>query len=174
MKAKTQKAISFLKELHEYIIKHPLYRKRTKDKTEQQIQTEIRPIIISFLENFFKKQGIVDYVSKAHQSFYWEGEEGRYGFERTKLFSSRNYPDFIIQYPYTIAIEYKQGPNGSLVKQGLGQSMLHTLSGEFDFSYCLFHDQSKDKRIEKSLKNNLEKKVIENVWKNFNVFLRFA
>lgn len=174
MKAKTQKAISFLEGLHNYLIKHPQFRKRTKNKSEVQIQTEIRPLIIAYLEKYFREQGVVDYISKAHQSFYWEGEEGRYGVERKKMFGSRNYPDFIIQYPYNIAVEYKQSPNGSLVKQGLGQSILHTLSNEFDFSYYLFHDQSKDKRIEKSLKGAIEKDIIKSVWKNFNVFVKFV
>lgn len=174
MKAKTKKAISFLENLHKYIVKHPQFRKRTKDKPELQIQTEIRPLIISYLEKYFREQGIVDYVRKAHQSFYWEGEEGIYNFERTRLFSAKNYPDFIILHPYNIAIEYKQSPNGSLVKQGLGQSLLHTLSGEYDFAYYLFHDQSKDKKIEKSLKKKMEKEVLEKVWQSFNVMVKFV
>lgn len=48
------------------------------------------------------------------------------------------------------AIEYKQSPNGSTVKHDIGQSIMHTLSEEFDFVYYLFHDESKDKRIENS------------------------
>ncbi len=65
-------------------------------------------------------------IGKAHRSFYWEGQEGKYGKERATTFGARNYPDFIITDPYLVAIEYKQSPNGSTVKQGMGQSMMHT------------------------------------------------
>ena len=73
------------------------------------------------------------------------------------LFASRNYPDFIITNPYKIAIEYKKSGSGSIVKQGLGQCLMHTLGGEIDFVYCLIHDESQYKKIVKSIKN--EKKI---------------
>ena len=47
------------------------------------------------------------------------------------------------------------------MKHGIGQSIMHTLSEEFDFVYYLFHDESKDKRIEKSIKNERENFIIE-------------
>ena len=51
-----------------------------------------------------------------------------------------------------IAIEYKKSGSGSIVKQGLGQCLMHTLGG-FDFDYCLIHDESQNKKIVKSIKN---------------------
>ena len=113
-------------------------------------------------------------MAKANQSFYWEGQEGKYGKARPKTFGTRNYPDFIITKPYLLAIEYKQSPNGSTVKHGIGQSIMHTLCEEFHYVYYLFHDENKDKRIEKSKRNEVEAFIIESMWKNFNVIIRFV
>ena len=56
-----------------------------------------------------------------------------------------------------IAIEYKKNGSGSIVKQGLGQCLMHTLGGEFDFVYCLIHDESQNKKFVKSIK--MKKKI---------------
>ena len=174
MRKKSAKVTQFIEGLHKFIVTHPQFRKRTKGKSEVRIQTEIRPLIIQYLEGYFAAEGFKDHVAKANKSFYWEGQEGQYGKDRAPLFGTRNYPDFIITAPYLLAIEYKQSPNGSTVKQGIGQSIMHTLSGEFDYVYLLFHDESKDKRIEGSIKKPRESFIMEKMRKNFNVFIKFV
>ena len=139
-----------------------------------EIQTEIRPLIIQYLEKYFAAAGFKDAIAKANKSFYWEGQEGEYGKTRKTTFGARNYPDFIVTLPYLVAIEYKQSPNGSTVKQGIGQSIMHTLSEDFHYVYYLFHDESKDKRIERSIGDNIEKLVLDRMWQDFNVFIRFV
>ena len=174
MKRKTKPLIKFIEDLHSFIVSDPQFRKDTSTKSEVFVQAEIRPLVIKFLENYFRDKGYADFTAKAHSSFYWESQEGKYGRERASTFASRNYPDFIITAPYLIAIEYKQGPNGSLVKTAIGQSLMHTLSNDFDFVYVLFHDENKDKRIEKSITQQKERRVMKNVWDNFNVTLKFV
>ena len=66
LKKKTAKLRQFLDDLSAFIKKHPQFRKVTAKKSEQAVQTEIRPIIISFLEKFFREAGYVDYVAKAN------------------------------------------------------------------------------------------------------------
>ncbi|MEX0608505.1 MAG: hypothetical protein WD016_14020 [Balneolaceae bacterium] len=173
MKKKTQKLEQFITGLHQYITTNPQFRRKTNKKAEVQIQTELRPLIIQYLEIYFKKCGYKDYVGKANKSFYWEGQEGRYGNERKTIFGSRNYPDFIITHPYLVAIEYKQSQNGSTVKQGIGQSIMHTLCEDFEFVYYLFHDQNQDKRIEISAKRNEEQIVLKKIWTDYNVAIKF-
>lgn len=173
MKKKTIQVTSFIEGLHNYIVNNPQFRTKTLGKSEVQIQTEIRPLILNYLEKYFSKSGVKDAVGKAHKSFYWEGQQGKYGNERATTFGSRNYPDFIITAPYLIAIEYKQSQNGSTVKQGIGQSIMHTMAEDFNYVYYLFHDQSKDKRIEESITNDKEKSILEKMWSKFNVFIRF-
>ena len=125
------------------------------------------------MENYFKNAGYKDFIQKSNKSFYWEGQEGQYGKKREPTFASRNYPDFIIIKPYLIAIEYKQSTNGSLVKQAIGQSIMHTLSEDFDYVYVLFHDENKDKRIEKSISNKNESNILKKIWNEFNVYIKF-
>lgn len=174
MKKKTAKVNKFMNDLHYFIINHPQFRKNTAGKSETQIQAEIRPIIIQYLQIYFKEAGYADVVAKAHKSFYWEGQEGIYGKKRAPTFGARNYPDFIITAPYLVAIEYKQSPNGSTVKQGIGQSLMHTMTEDFHYVYYLFHDESKGKKIEASIENEKEKKILEKMWSSFNVFIRFV
>ena len=174
MKKKTAKVDRFIEDLHEFIKNHPQFRKQTGEKSEVRIQAEIRPIIIRYLEDYFERAGYKDSIAKANKSFYWEGQEGRFGRERERIFGTRNYPDFIITAPYLIAIEYKKSPNGSLVKQLIGQSIVHTLSDDFDFVYCLFHDESKGQKIKKSIENDPESAIIDRMRDEFNLYLRFV
>lgn len=106
---KTAKVNKFINGLHKYIVNHPQFRKKTAGKSEVQIQAEIRPLIISYLEKWFDSAGYKDSVGKAHKSFYWEGQEGKYGVQRLPTFGARNYPDFIITAPYLVAVEYARG-----------------------------------------------------------------
>ena len=174
MKKKTAKVTIFIEGLHEFIVNNPQFRKKTGGKSETQIQAEIRPLIIQYLQTYFKEAGYKDDVAKANKSFYWEGQEGKYGKERATTFGARNYPDFIITDPYLLAIEYKQSPNGSTVKQGIGQSLMHTMTEDFHYVYYLFHDESKGKKIESSMDNDQEKYILEKMWSDFNVFIRFV
>ena len=174
MKKKTTQAVTFINELHESIISDRTFRAHTGSLSEVAIQRELRPLILRYLEDYFRAQGLSDPSAKAYKEFYWEGQEGQFGESRPKTFGARNYPDFIVKKPYRLAIEYKQSANGSIVKQGIGQSMLHTLSGDFDFVYYLFHDQSPDKSIETSGNDPKEKMILKKMKNDFNVFIYFA
>ena len=173
MKKKTQQLTNFIDELHDFIVNDPQFRKDTSKKSESVIQGEVRPLMIRYLEKYFEPN-YKDPVAKANKSFYWEGQEGRFGRERATTFGSRNYPDFIITDPYLIAVEYKQGSSGSLVKQAIGQSIMHTLTEDFDYVYVLFHDENPDKRIESSIMNYTEAMIVEKIWHDFNVLLKFV
>ncbi len=173
LRKKTKQVLEFLEKLHNHIISSPQFRKNTANKFETQVQAELRPIILNYLVNYFKAHGYKDPMKKAYSSFYWEGQEGEYGKKRGTTFGARNYPDFIITSPYLIAIEYKQSMNGGLVKQGIGQSIMHTVSKDFDFVYYLFHDQNKNRKIAESITADSEKFILDTIWKDFNVFMKF-
>lgn len=174
MKKKSAKVTKFMEDLHSFIVSSPQFRKKTMGKSESQIQTEIRPLLLQYLERYFAEEGYKDPVAKANKSFYWEGQEGQYGKERKTTFGTRNYPDFIITSPYLIAIEYKQSQSGSTVKHGIGQSIMHTLCEEFHYVYYLFHDENKDKRIEISIKDDRESFIINKMWEDFNVLIKLV
>ena len=174
MKKKSEKLLGFIHGLHDHIVNNRQFRKNTAGRSEVQIQTEIRPLIVDYLKEWFRAEGVVDFEGKAHDSFYWEGQEGRNKDKRKGTFGAFGYPDFIIRRPYNVAIEYKQSPNGSTVKHGIGQSILHTMTGEHDFVYFLFRDQSEDHKIVESVKDNnknRETEIIDTLWNDFNVKL---
>lgn len=76
MKKKSAKLTKFMEDLHSFIVSNPQFRKKTNEKNEAQIQTEIRPLLIQFLVQYFEEAGYQDSVAKANKSFYWEGQEG--------------------------------------------------------------------------------------------------
>ena len=51
--------------------------------------------------------------------------------------------------------------------------MMHTLSGEYDFSLILFHDENADKKISKSAQESPQIEIIEKAEKDLNVFIKF-
>lgn len=51
---------------------------------------------------------------------------------------------------------------------------MYTFSGDFNFVYVLFHDENKEKSIELSSKDDTETKIINKVWKDFNLFVNFV
>ena len=51
---------------------------------------------------------------------------------------------------------------------------MHTMTEDFHYVYYLFHDESKDKKIEKSINNEREISIINKMWADFNVFIRFV
>ena len=64
--------------------------------------------------------------------------------------------------------------SNAVITVSIGQSIMHTLCDEFDYVYYLFHDESNDKRIEKSIRNDREDLIIEKMWKDFNVLIKFV
>ena len=144
----------------------------TAGKRESSIQGQLFAIFVQYLEDYYEARGHGRYREKAASSFYWEGQAVKKNRRPAKeFFASRNYPDFVIQQPYSIAIEYKQSEYGSLIKQAIGQSMVHILNQEYDFVYILFNDQTKGKMIKKSLKKSKEQAVCKSLWENFNIKL---
>ena len=174
MKKKTANVRRFMEQLHRFVVDHPQFRKGTGGRSEAQIHAELRPLMIQFLQEYFESKGYKNAKAKASKSFYWEGQEGRYQKEKKSVFGTRNYPDFIIADPFLIAVEYKQSRSGSKVKHGIGQSIMHTLCGEYDFAYLLFHDETTDGKIAASRNRPLETQIIDKMWKEFNVFIEFV
>ena len=50
---------------------------------------------------------------------------------------------------------------------------MHTMGGEFDFVYCLIHDESQNKKMLKSIINEKEKIIIQKIKEDYNVFMKF-
>mgnify|MGYP001294213482 FL=1 len=51
--------------------------------------------------------------------------------------------------------------------------MMHAMSKDFDYVYVLFHDENKDKRIENSINNKPESRILKKIWDEFNVLVKF-
>lgn len=161
---KTEKAVAFIDGIVAAVVNCPTYRLDVSGMSEQDIQREMRQPLMDYL----KSRGV-----DAGKDLYWEGQEGGYGGEKYKLFTGKNHPDFIINRPYSIAVEYKQGEFGAKVKELIGQSVAHTHSGEFDFVLSIFRDATKKGLICQSKLGENEKDLID--WlEERNVFLRFV
>ena len=56
MRRKSKKATEFIQSLHLHLVKSPLLRKNVQNKTERDIQTELRPIIFDYMKKYFEKE----------------------------------------------------------------------------------------------------------------------
>ena len=55
----------------------------------------------------------------------------------------------------------------------IGQCIMHTLCDEFEFVYCLFQDENKKKKILESTNNENEGMILEKLWDDYNVCMKF-
>ncbi|TXI38857.1 MAG: hypothetical protein E6Q56_08085 [Mycobacterium sp.] len=168
MRKKSKSAEDFINGLAEHIEQDVLRQKKTIGKRENEIQAGLRHIICGYVEGYYQGVDYKKYKKKAAAVVYWEGQDGSNVEKKTSVFAARSYPDFIIREPYRIAIEYKQSATGALVKQGIGQGLMYVLSGDYDFAYLLFDDQSKDKVIRESMANPREQAIVQRLWRDFN------
>lgn len=174
MKRKSTASKLFIDGLRNHIDKHIFRPRNTNRTSEAAIHGEYQAILREYLEQHYRASGGKNVQEKVRDIFYWEGQDGQYSEPKINVFGSRNYPDFIFKAPYKIAIEYKQSASGALMKQGIGQALMHTLSGEFDFAYLLFHDQTQGQAIRNSSKNPLEAGIGDLLWRDFNVYLHIV
>ena len=169
-KKKTAKLESFISGLVSRIKKDPaLAVFDTTNVGEKVGQGQLYGVILDHLEAYF--HDYKDPRQKATEASYWEGNKKTKGAAKM-IFGGRNYPDMIIYEPYRIAIEYKLTDSGSVVKQGIGQCMMYTMSGEYDFALLVYHDRTKEKTICSASKKQQEKLIIEELKKS-NVFVCF-
>lgn len=177
MKRKTKQVTEFIENLNRHLITSPKLPKNVRERTEKQIQKDIYHITLEYLEDYFMEAGLdkLKARQKAGEVFYWEGQDRCLRKDGNfEVFGARNYPDFVISEPYQIAIEYAQSPSGASIKRGIGQSIMHTICGEYDFVYYLFCDKSDDRRIEKSMEMETEKLIRAQLWSDFNVFMGYV
>ena len=169
MRNKSKPAEQFIDGLILHIEGHVLRQKENLGKREREIQRGLYPLIVDYVADYYKRAGYKDYLGKAAQEVYWEGQDTPNAEQKVSVFAARSYPDFIIRSPYRIAIEYKQSPSGALVKQCIGQGLMYIMSEDYDFAYLLFDDQSKDKKIRAALTNPREHSIRERMWRDFNM-----
>jgi len=169
VRRKSKAAEEFIDGLIAHIEGHVLRQKQNAGKREAEIQRGLYPLIAGYLSEHFQNESPKDYERRAADAVYWEGQDDPNTETKTPVFAARSYPDFIIREPYRIAIEYKQSNTGALVKQCIGQGLMYMLSGDYDFAYLLFDDQTDDKSIRKSMKSPLELEIKHRLWKDFNI-----
>jgi len=171
VKRKSKSLIKFFDELKVFTEDHRRRPKDTRKKSESDIQMAYQFIFLEYLKRHFQNAGYKDFDKKANNVLYWEGQHGTNVDKHSEVFASRNYPDFIIMEPYRIAVEYKQSESGSLIKQGIGQAMMHILNNEYDYVYLLFDDQTSNKLIKSAMQNEKEKLIANRIWSDFNICL---
>lgn len=174
MKKKTTKLIHFIEGLHKFISIRSNLVDKASITSKVDFQNIIVRLILEYLEQYFVKDGYKNSITKSNDALSWEVKELQEYESQSPVFGELIYPDFIINDPYLIAIVCKEGNNGSVLKQGIGESLIYTLSGEFDFVYFLFIDQTQDKKIERSIDYKLESSIVSEMWDRYNIFFKIV
>jgi hypothetical protein len=172
MKKKTPKLLHFIEGLHEFIEMRSHLLNKAVISSKLGFQDIIGRLIGEYLEQYFLKDGYKNVITKANEALNWEGKESEDDDSQSPVFGEITYPDFVIDDPYLIAVVYKEGDNVYELKQGIAESLIYTLSGDFDFVYFLFHDQTQDKKIERSVDYKLESFIVAEMWDHHNVCIK--
>lgn len=67
----------------------------------------------------------------------------------------------------TVAVEIRKGNRGNSLREGFGQSMIH--STIYDFVLCVFIDTSESQKIKHGSTSITEQYFLDNIWENFNI-----
>jgi hypothetical protein len=172
MKKKTPKLLHFIEGLHEFIEMRSHLLNKAVISSKFGFQDIIAKLISEYLEDYFLKDGYKNVITKASEALNWEGKESEDDDLQSPVFGEITYPDFVIDDPYLIAVVYKEGDNVYELKQGIAESLIYTLSGDFDFAYFLFHDKTQDKKIARSVDYKLESFIVAEMWDHHNVCIK--
>lgn len=173
MKKKSKKITLFIDNLHEFIAAYPGFRRSAVNVKHTDVVLDIKSLIFAYLNNYFTNCGFTNPVEKTRNSLILDRLDEHYQVDGTPVFGEICIPTFIILKPYRLAIEYRQGNRASALKEGIGQSILHTVSGRYDFAYFLFHDLNKNKRIMTSNDYRLESSIVSELWDRHNIRIKF-
>jgi len=106
---------------------------------------------------------------KANGSIIWGGDKSK-TIHNLNFLGVIHRPDFEIEVEATrIAIEVKQGGDGSSVRKGIGQSLVYSV--KYHFVIYVHVDATRDFSIRDSVNGKAEESVIKDLWDLFNIRL---
>ena len=171
-KKKSQKRIRIIERIVA-ILTHPEiygtidYRKASEDKIKQFIY---QPLLNELQKIYVKKKNLKEEAArkKARKNLRWEGNV-KTTIHNYLFLGAYHRPDMEIIYDddMRIAIEVKKGDQGTAIRQGIGQCMVH--SSAYDFVIYLFVDTSKEKKISSSVSGKKEAELLEALWNDYNI-----
>lgn len=167
---KSERRVKLLNAILSHMKSHNMFSKQVSRKrdTESVIQKNLFLNLEDKLERFLTKYGFGEVKSKELvANFQWE-QKLTTTVNNFTVFSTNHRPDAILDLnDFRIGIEIKKGDGGSSLRNGLGQCLLY--SSEFDFVLYLFVDITPNQNIQKSIKGQREKDIIDDLWNNHNV-----
>lgn len=142
-----------------------------RNTKETRIKTFLQPHFVMTLQNIHRTlspgQRDATLARKGKNSLLWESDVNT-TINNVQFLGVQHRPDFVVQIEsIRIAVEVKRGDSGSSVREGLGQSLVY--ASEFDFVCFLFIDQSKDKKVLRSLAQPAEISFIQSLWATYNI-----
>ncbi|MGA2681487.1 MAG: hypothetical protein ABSF44_06770 [Candidatus Bathyarchaeia archaeon] len=138
--------------------------RRKKSDPSGRWDTHARPVIGEKMKDWF-----IEYFGSRTLGDKWENcfdyEKKCKGqnqtLERSKIFSCKCYPDMFFLKPMHIALELDHGTKGSQIKNALTKAGFDGLSDDWKKVFLLFFDESKNRQIEKSIKEKGSQRVLE-------------
>lgn len=171
---KSMKRIEIVQKLMEQLKTPEVFKVANyKSQSEDKIKTQQYPHILNEVSKLYQ-----DYhgmkpdnaKKKAKLTLLWEGNKNT-TVNNTLFLGTFHRPDLVLEFEegLRIAIEIKRGETGAAIREGVGQAVIYTSSGAYDFTVLLFIDTSKEGKIVHSINGEHEKKFIEKIWLDNNV-----
>ncbi len=148
------------------------YKKKNEAFLKQYMHQPLQRCMLDIVRRVYPKVSPATHAKKAKDALLWEGDV-KTNVSHVRFLGVQHRPDFVVEIgELKIAVEVKRGEKGSAIREGIGQSLVYSCSGKFQFVVYLFVDTSKDKRLRNSLQQSADAAFIESLWNEFNV--RFA
>lgn len=156
---------------HRSIYETVSYENRREDYLKNYMHQPLRIAIAGVLRERAPLLSEQALERKADEALYWEGDR-RITINNIQFLGTQHRPDFVVALPnLRIAVEIKLAGIGSQVREGIGQSLVYTASGQFDFVIYILVDITRDKKLKASTKAPREAIFIKRLWDLHNVRL---
>lgn len=142
------------------------YRNQKEDKIKQFIYPTLLKSVTHIYESVYGcKNGTAE--SKAKKSLLWEGNV-KTTVPNMLFMGTQHRPDMAVEFKkFNVAVEIKRGDKGVSLRESIGQSIVYSTT--YDFVVSLFIDISKDKKIVNSSTSKEERRLINNLWQDYNI-----
>lgn len=156
---------------HRNIYETVSYENRNEDYLKSYMHQPLRSAIAGVLRERAPLLSEQALERKADEALYWEGDR-RITINNVQFLGAQHRPDFVVALPnLRVAVEIKLAGVGSQVREGIGQSLVYTASGQFDFVIYILVDVTPDKKLKASTKAPREAIFIKRLWDSHNVKL---
>lgn len=161
------------------------YRHESEHEIKQTMSDALRRQVAAIYREL--RPHLTDDASKRHaeRALIWESSPlPNKVIHHVTVMGVHHRPDFLIDMKkdldLSVAVEIKKGDSGSLIREGIGQSLVYAAAQEYDFVVYVFVDTSTEGKIRRAVNEpgadsadpngKRSRWLVQTLWEQFNVW----